>query len=542
MLSLMEQEEHERPCSNEMYDVFLRRMQEYYQATAREQLYTTTASGLFDVFLSQFPAGDVRQHYTCHACRKFVEKYGGLVSITDDNCIEAVMWPYGAPDPLYDSVMACKSIVERSKVTGVFVDDGDAHGKTWGQPTAGGWKHMHIVPIPMLCRSSVLKTASQVMAENRQDYIMLNQSLAKYTIQHAKDAVALLESAVMYRYEKCLEIAKWFLRIHNEADRIYGEPRNRYLWREVAYAPAGFCHVGSTMIGTLLDDISSGCSTNAIMAHFLDKMNPLQYQRPSAAPARATIQQAEDVVKKLGVENSLKRRYATMDDVQTIWTPTPVAKESSQHEGVFSHLRAKEDISERRIEQLPPKTMTWVKFRDKVLPTAAYIEYYAGPAMRPYFALTTAEDMDAPPIIQWDSLENRNPVSWYVHVTGSYPATWNLVAGHWAIVDGICLQPSMWAGGGKFAHMGESVMFILRGAYDTGGGSGLALFPEILKADLHHIRSVIEAYSKHGKLGGGGSVDAACGIRLQKDRGWNYKFRVTTVDGYQTMYTLDRWD
>src|SRR5688572_29759784 len=54
-------------------------------------LFTTSASGLYDAFLSMLPE-NVKQHYTCQACRRFVDTYGGLVTIRDDGQQIPVFW------------------------------------------------------------------------------------------------------------------------------------------------------------------------------------------------------------------------------------------------------------------------------------------------------------------------------------------------------------------------------------------------------------------------------------------------------------------
>jgi len=101
------------------------------------------------------------------------------------------------------------------------------------------------------------------------------------------------------------------------------------------------------------------------------------------------------------------------------------------------------------------------------------------------------------------------------------------------------LQPNLWQPG--YEHRGASVIFILNGAKDRDRRStGLALFPEVLKSELHEVRSTIEAYSKSEKLGGADEA-SACGVRLQKGLNWNAQFRVTTDIG-TTIYKLDRWD
>ena len=144
--------------------------------------------------------------------------------------------------------------------------------------------------------------------------------------------------------------------------------------------------------------------------------------------------------------------------------------------------------------------------------------------------------MDAPPIIQWDSPDQRNPFSWYVYMRGSPAMQWGLKAG---LVDvtGICNIPSMWNHESK--HQGTGVLFVLDGAKDSNyKGVGNALFPEILKSDLREIRSTIEAYSKSAELSGYEEA-SACGL-LFNDRS-NVAVQVVTDLGCAT-YNIDRWD
>jgi hypothetical protein len=295
------------------------------------------------------------------------------------------------------------------------------------------------------------------------------------------------------------------------------------------------------MIGTLLEDIVSGLPFEAISRRFAEKMHPLQYQRPQAPPSSGNIAQAEKVIQQLAAAGSLARRFARLEDVQTIWKPLQAKEESTQGDGIFSHLKPKGASADVQGVRIPPATMTWDKFARIILPDVERIEFLVPAGSDNYSALVTAANPDSPPIIQWDSEEKRNPVSWYVYHGGSSPDRWGLVAGVYHDVTGICFQPSMWDPDKNFTHHGESVFFLLDGARDSRSEhSGLALFPEILKSEFHGIRSTIEAFSRNGIMDGEDEA-SACGIRLQKGAVWNLVFRVISK-GAQVVYKLDRWD
>jgi hypothetical protein len=225
-----------------------------------------------------------------------------------------------------------------------------------------------------------------------------------------------------------------------------------------------------------------------------------------------------------------------LDEVQSIWLPRAVAEEAKPQRGVFSHLKAK-DAAVVPNMKIPPLTMTWRKFQETILPTADRIQFHARASRDGFIALVTAVNADAPPILQWDTLERRNPVSWYFWHGGSAPEQFGITTGSLCEVSAVTLKPSMWYG--NFSHHGEGVIFLLRDARET-KKSGAGLFPECLKSEFHGVRSVIESFSQSSEITGM-EEGSACGIGLSKGGTWSHVFRVTTK-GKDIDYRLDRWD
>lgn len=496
-------------------------------------IFTTDASYLYELFLQYLPV-NARQHYNCNACRTFVNQFGGLVCVNEKTGEQTpVMWNTNVPDFFAEAVNNIRMRVKAAKITGVFV----TKNRQLGTPHAGGWKHMAVDMPESTLRITKFHTASQISAEKAEEYRLLCDAIKKYRVETVQTAVNLLRSDALYRSEKVLGVAEWFLGIHQA---IKGSRyADNILWYKASIAPVGFCHVSSSMIGTLLDDIEAGLDFNTVSRKFADKMNPLKYQRPQAAPAAGNVVQAEKVVERLGIEDSLKRRFARLEELETLWKPRPEKKDTWKPSGIFANIETK--IPHKKAIggfEVPAGTMTWEKFQRMVLPTARKIEFLVPDKAMSYSAILTAADLSAPPILQWDTEEKRNPFSWYVYNGGSRPASWNLKPGY-VEVTGVVLQPNMWTAG--FEHHGKAVFFILKDAKDNNyRTSGNALFPENLKPELHEIRSTIEAYSKRAILGGALAA-SACGLRLQAGSSWNARFRVTSDVG-TAIYTLDRWD
>ncbi|MMZ57930.1 hypothetical protein D1872_198840 [compost metagenome] len=224
-------------------------------------------------------------------------------------------------------------------------------------------------------------------------------------------ALILLESESLYRSNKILGVAKFLQELHIKRQNTRNSRvQDNITWLAVATAPAGFCHIKSSMIGTLLDDIVAGLSFDSISRRFAEKMNPSNYMRSQVAPSQGNIQQAEKIVEKLGIANSLRRRYATFQEItQFIWKNNESSKEKSdvKVEGVFSNITPKE--SKPNKVELPNTIMTWEKFQRTVLLTAESIEVRVDNPNR-LMALVTASDQQAPNILLWN-----NPFSWYYH-------------------------------------------------------------------------------------------------------------------------------
>lgn len=520
------------------YAAFLRRLQACFALNlTRGPLFTTNVAGLWETYIETFPA-KTRQYHTCNACRRFIEHFGGLVTIDEEGTIVPAMWDVADADPEeVDAVKAMSKAIMRAKVDGVFLSS----APVWGLPKTDDWIHLHVQQQAVHVFKKLTLTAGQAMAEKLEDFKNVKRALEEFTPPMLAQALTLLNSDALYRAEKVIGPAQWLADLHEriaKARLARGVRRaDNVLWRAVALAPAGFCHPRSSMIGTLLEDIAADMLFADIERRFRAKMSPLQYQRPQAAPTAGNIAQAEKLVEKMGIARSLERRFARLHEIDAVWreaSPEPV-----KSGGVFANLKPKGSEPANAVD-VPLQTMTWEKFARTMLPTAKAIDLYV-PIQGNFHALVTAVHPDAPPILQWDTEERRNPFSWYVYPEGSRAADWHLRPGAWTPVPAITALPPAWFGGTS-SHHGEGAIFILEGARDLRRVGGAGLFPECLKTELHSVRATIEAHSR-GTTVAGSEEASACGIGLRSGRGAeNLRLRVTDRSGARIEVRLDRWD
>lgn len=493
-------------------------------------------------FLHELPEAE-RQTYNCRACRQFVERYGGLVTINEDGQQESVCWSMmidTIPELFRRAVSVVNRYVVLAQVQDVFLSPLETYGLSQSPETVAGhiWTHLYIhVPEVLQTAERKFQSTAQAMAEKREDFRLLGQAVGTYSMQHVQTVRAYLATEQLYRGEHVLGVADWFLQLHQKLSLTkHRQRKHNLLWQAVATARPGWCHIGSTMIGTLLDDIAADRPFEECKSRFAAKMSPLRYQRPQAPPNEGALDRAERLVAQIGISRSLERRTANLDDMQE-WLWQPRAAAPKEPAGIFDHLRKAARRQPLAAGRVP--AITWVKFRETVLPAAEAMSCFM-PTTGPFMAFTTAQHADAPPILQWDREIHRNPVAWYFY-NCSTAAAWNLTTGSWTPVVGLVNPPYYW---GPLtvsrSHHGDSIFFLLRGARDMQGKAGIALFPEILKSEYREIRAAIEAYSKEARLGEADGVPA-CGMGFHKDSLWNLLVRVE-AGGIQTEYQIDRWD
>lgn len=492
-------------------------------------LFRTDTKDLFLIYLAFLPH-EHRQYHNCHCCRRFIEEYGGLVVIDEEGNATPALWSaLDASDYYEESVAALARAASSAKVTGVFVSS----KAEWGQNATGPWTHLAITP-PASCvhKKPGLATLadSQAEAAKLEEYGMVQRALGDFRLSTLDKAIQVLESDAVSRSEKIVGPVKWLRDLQSN-------PKNRRnrVWRAVATAPPGFCHIRQSVAATLLEDIESGMAFPLVKSRFDAKMSPLRYQRPQSAPTEGNIARAEKIVAEMGIAPSLKRRFATLDEIQSIWRLKSAVK---PEDGVFSHLTPKGRVADS-VLILPPTPITLEKFRRDVLPRADRIRYRVPYGNGPYAAMLTASDPDAPPIFQWDSYDNRIPVTYYTYINGSEPRQFSLNPGQYVDVLAVALPPYDWDEEGKFSHLPQAAFFILEGAKDT-RKQGLALFPEFLRSELREVRSTIEAYSNQGMKDDAEGQHAA-GLLYGKSQIGGLDLRVES-GGIAIDYKIDRWD
>lgn len=369
-------------------------------------LFRTSVSDLFDTFLYYLPDA-CKQEYTCRACKHFVDRFGGLVFIKENGTTESAIWNIeNIPGMFIEPITQMKEIVESVQVQDVFVSD----YADLGTYDTNGFHHFSAKLPRVMINTSRVKNASQVSAEKAEDYGMLKRALEKYSIPQIDQALNLLESGSLYRGSSYVAMCKWLKETKEKIASINDQPQHtNMIWKCAATAPNGFTHISGSMLGTLLDYIVDGDDFDTIKRKFETNMSAENYRRSQSAPTQRAVESAEKLIEKLGLADSLRRRYAKLDELpenEFIWKSKTEKKEEVKT-GIFAGVQTKVVDSNETKSVIPQVTMTWDKFRKTILPTADKLEVKVDGTTH-LMGMVTAAVPESENIMNWD-----NPFSWY---------------------------------------------------------------------------------------------------------------------------------
>lgn len=459
------------------FDIFSQQVFDGFRLEAGSRpLFHAKVSGetLFNLYLANLPRGEQRQHHTCNCCKDFFRKYGNLCTVDDFGQVRSALWQEKVAPRRYQKARAAlRNAVESSQIGGSFY----ARETQLGVRRTGFWTHFGVVnPAPY---KSVALEPNERAALDLQNVGTLRRALQEFRPDVLRKAKSLITTGKVQRTDKIMPIIDFLLTAHSNG--VMQNPNK--LFATVRGAPDGWCTPRSSSAGSFLEDLLVYPPQDAVN-RLNAKLNPLQYQRPQAPAKTGNIVQANKLFEKMGLEASLDRRFAKLSDVDKIWEPSKTNARSSKSVGAFSSLRQTAS---------PPslggrQRMTWSKFERTILPTARSLALQGSTAHRNYAAMTTANRPSAPPLFQWDS-----PLSWYVYSGGSGPSRWGLPGYGWIQIKAVATGPQ------KIGTFANNRLLVLEGAVDQNNNS-LAIFPELLRSELHGVRSTIEEFSNRGKL------------------------------------------
>lgn len=480
-----------------------------------KDIFYTDAEDIYETFLENLPE-DQRAEHQCRTCKDFINKFTNVVKLDEDGNMTPIYFYLKSTIGSFNkAINACYDKVKNSKITSIFILS--KYYKPFGNidtyvgnPESGGFCHMFMKAPSNSNYYNDFYNHNEMIAKSRENYRLLAESISKFDLQSVKTITHMLKFGNLPDINGIARDSEYYENFRIELENKKGKERNNYIWWHVSHGSERLFHLKSGLLGTLYEDMMDGLDPDTIRDRYIDKADPMNYMRMKSKPSYQNTVKAEELITKLGLLNSLDRRYATFEEVPKIWVPKETKNNSG--EGLFTHLADNEPTKTKQFSSNCPIPISFNKFLIDILPNADRIECMVN-YIDSFICICTAQNDGSKPLFKYG-----NTFSQYLYKGGSKATEFGLAANSYVEVTGICKSPEYFNIEGKC----DSYILLLKNCKDSNHENiGSAIFPESLIKELHEVRSTIEAYSKNSHLSNyenstANGIDISVGLHNKK--------------------------
>lgn len=380
-------------------------------------VFTTGVEGddLYATYLGAFPEGTnpiykVRTEHDCSCCRQFIRRVGNVVAVAADGQLRTI-WDAAAREARhpYDKVAsALRDKVRGASINGIFrvptKETSFGAKTTLSQDPLTGvvntWEHFHTGPIPDNLR---VASPGQVCGDYATTVAVFHRGLQELSPAAVDEVLSLITSGSLYRGAEHKDLVIAFRMSQRAFQKLTSTAaQSQFLWVHAGDSAARF---RGTVIGTLVQDLSSGMNLEAAVRAFETKVAPQNYKRTTALVTPMMVQTAMKTIADLDLEPALERRLATLSDIavtDVLWSDgsaRPLMK-GGIGDILMSHARS---TSNEKVDG-PSEAITMEDFVTKVLPTATEMELlFTGRHLGNLMVLTAPVRPEPKQLFRWSN-------------------------------------------------------------------------------------------------------------------------------------------
>jgi hypothetical protein len=363
---------------------------------------------LWDLYLDSFPAGTneifrERREYDCSCCRGFIKNYGGIVGIINNK--KVTIWSLDGLEPKYQVVAdALNEKISSLPVSNVFVSKFSKLGTDKNQEMLEDgevvtWHHFYY-KLPNQYVLSSRDSVESHLGSVRQTKEVIERSFKELTMNALDTVIELIDNKTLYRGEEYSAIVTKF----RTSKRVYDglgsdEERNNYCWEQATNSGRSLA-IRNSAIGTLLTNLSEDMDVELAVRKYEQVVAPANYKRPKAIFTKAMVEKAKAKLVELGLENSLSRRYAKLEDISiqnVLWASGESKKVMKDP---FDELMDSAVASPKNYKRADEVSVE--DFVENVLPTASSIEVLLENRFsNNLMSLIAPGDLEAPSLFKW---------------------------------------------------------------------------------------------------------------------------------------------
>ena len=372
---------------------------------------------LWNTYLESFtakknPIFQVRTEHDCSCCRHFIKNIGGIVFIDDDLNTHTI-WEFQVEDEEYQKVLdAVNAYVKGKKIVEEFVVKESSFGtdKSYDYNADGKveeFEHFYLkTPNEWIYRGK--DTIDSERSHRRTSSEVFGRALREITADAIDSILDLINDNTLYKGAEWKTQMIELKKLKAEYEALPDEKKELYVWKTAKTVGPVMSRIRNHSIGVLLVDISGGMDLNEAVRRYEAIVAPANYKRPKAIFTKKMLEEAQKTITELGYMDSLRRRYAKLDDitVNNILFANRNAAKRVKGANVFEEMMSDAKTSPKKFDRV--QEIGIEQFISDVLPGATSVEAYVeNRHERNMCSLITSSNPFAPTMFKWD-----NPFSW----------------------------------------------------------------------------------------------------------------------------------
>lgn len=340
----------------------------------------------YNLYLDSFPDGTnniyrERREFDCSCCRAFIKNIGNVVVIKG-NQVET-LWDFDAESTKFQPVIdALSAYIKSRMVTNIYVAKENKIGTDCNRELLPDgkvvtWDHFYLeLPNKFVDHSG--RSEGDIKGGFRDVKNVFQRSLNEFSVESIMVVLELIEANTLYKGQEWKKTLKEFLKYKKEYDKLSGDSeKNNYCWLTSVNAGPIVGKIRNHSIGTLLIDISDGVDLDVAVRKYEKVVAPENYKRPNEIFTKKMVEDAQKFVVENGLENSLGRRHACLDDITVnniLFSNKDSAKSIQGAMNVFDSLMVNSVSNPKKFSKVEEITID--NFINNILPSASEVEVY----------------------------------------------------------------------------------------------------------------------------------------------------------------------
>ena len=392
----------------EMREKMLSHLNEMTRGTSTLYQVNCDKDKLWSLYLDSFPTEKnpiyrQRTEHDCSCCRHFIKTMGGIVAIKEGKVIS--LWDFKIEgDNTYEpSIKAMRDYIHSCHIIDKFLTKENRIGVERNREMVDAelitYDHFYaVVPLAAMADGDI----SEKKAQFRDTRNVFKRSLDEISAEAVNIVLELIAQGSLYRGEEHKDVLTKFAWFKTNYDKLTPEQKEIFAWDKTAEAGMSIGRIRNHSIGTLLTDISNGVDLDEAVRRYEIIVAPANYKRPKAIFTKKMLEDARKTLSDMGYIDSLKRRYATLDDItinNILFCNKDSAKRISGGD-IFDEMAASIAVNPKKFNKV--EEIGIESFIENVLPTARELEVlFENKLAQNMVSLIAPENKDSKTMFKW---------------------------------------------------------------------------------------------------------------------------------------------